>query len=62
MSDTFGDDDPEDSYDVGDPLPLRLRLIARILEHIATHDDDRAERRRDGVRELLAAIVEELDD
>jgi len=58
----FGDDDPEDAYDVGDPLPLRLRVIARILEDIAAHDDDRVERRRDGVRELLAAIVHELDD
>lgn len=28
---TFGDDDPEDAYDVGDPIPVRLANLERRL-------------------------------
>lgn len=30
----FGNDDPEDAWDDGDPLPLRLALFIRIAAHI----------------------------
>jgi hypothetical protein len=31
----FGDDDPEDGYDEGDPLHARLAVLARVLAAVA---------------------------
>ena len=58
----FGDKDPEDAWDDGDPLPVRLRLLARIIEHIAANEDVRAAARRRGVARLAQKIADETAD
>lgn len=39
---TFGDDDPEDGYDVTDPLELRLAVLERVVAALDTDDPARA--------------------
>lgn len=57
----IGDSDPEDSYDAGDPVAVRLAVIIRVLAAIAVEPDaERAERRRRNVRRLLLNIAEEV--
>lgn len=57
----FGDFDPEDEYDAGDPLPVRLAVIGRIIEALEFDADrDRRARRRAGVVRLLAALTAEV--
>jgi hypothetical protein len=57
----IGDHDPEDSYDAGDPVPVRLAVIIRILAAIADDPDpDRADRRRRDVRRLLLNVAEDV--
>lgn len=53
----IGDDDPADGYDRGDPTPLRLRVVALVLE-AARHRRDQVE--LDTARHLLAEVLEDL--
>jgi len=36
----IGDIDPEDAYDSGDPLRLRVAVLRRIVEHLRDNPDD----------------------
>ena len=57
----IGDKDPEDAYDAGDPVPVRLAVIIRVLASIVEEPDaERAERRRRNVRRLLLNIAEDV--
>ena len=57
---TYGDKDPEDAWDDGDPLPVRLRLLARIIEHIDANVDTRQFRRRLGAARLMRKLADEV--
>lgn len=46
----YGDRDPEDSYDAGDPLDVRLDVLERIVADLYARDDRRGQRRRDALR------------
>lgn len=60
MSD-FGDSDPEDVWDDGDPVPARVFLLARIVTAIEADPDlDRQVRRRIEVVRLLRKVADEL--
>ena len=59
MSDDFGDFDPEDAYDAGDPLRLRVAVLRRIVEHLR---DERDERRRERRRLDALRLLDNLDD
>jgi hypothetical protein len=57
----IGDLEPEDAYDAGDPVAVRLGVIIRILAAIPDDPDpERAERRRRNVRRLLLNIAEDV--
>ena len=58
----YGDKDPAEVYDAGDPIPVRLLLIVRILEAIdnAVEETERRRRRRRDVVRLLRNIADEL--
>ena len=60
---TFGDLDPEDSYDAGDPLRLRVAILRRIVAALRDGPDDgrRDHRRRDALR-LLDNLERDTDD
>jgi hypothetical protein len=66
----FGDFDPEDAYDAGDPLRLRVAVLRRIVEHLRDEPDPaRRERRRldalrllDNLDDETAGLVPALDD
>ena len=58
---TFGDADPEDAWDDGDPLHVRLALAARIIASIeGDFDVNRAFRRRVELRRLLRKMADEV--
>jgi hypothetical protein len=58
----IGDKDPEDAYDVDDPISVRLAVLARVYVSIAQDPDpERAERRRTNLRRLLLNIAEDVD-
>jgi hypothetical protein len=63
----FGDDDPEDGYDAGDPAPLRVRVLLRwawsVLLEDAYHPGPRVLIRAEGCRQRAQALQEsgELD-
>ena len=56
----YGDDDPEDAYDAGDPVEERLRIIALIII-AARADPDRRTLRLSGARRLLLRLADELE-
>lgn len=55
----FGDFDPEDEYDAGDPIPVRLVVISRIVADLDTEPDDA---RRALRRALVGAVIRRLAD
>ena len=59
----FGDADPEDAWDDGDPLPERLAILERVVEAIAAEGDTprRLTRIADALR-LVAKVANELGD
>jgi hypothetical protein len=61
---TFGDDDPEDAYDAGDPPEIRLLVLSRVFAHVRDHEPDleRAARRHLAALVLLAGVLSELID
>ncbi len=59
----IGDNDLEDAYDAGDPIPVRLHLLARIVAALDTDDDPDLERhhfRRAEVVRLMRRIADEV--
>ena len=48
----YGDKDPEDAYDAGDPVPVRLEILERIVTALESDPMDRRVdvRRRDALR------------
>lgn len=61
MSIDYGDADPEDAYDAGDPIPVRLDVLERIVASLRANRDDRFDaRRRDAVRLIVRLGEEDL--
>lgn len=59
----IGDHDPEDAYDAGDPIDVRLEVIARAIRSLDLEvDPDRAAFRRADLAGLLRRIANEIDD
>jgi hypothetical protein len=59
----FGDKDPEDAYDAGDPLDLRLAVIERTVTALRDAPaDSRRRTRRDDLIRVLLALDHELFD
>jgi hypothetical protein len=57
----IGDKDPEDAWDDGDPVHVRLALLVRIVAGIAADGDvSRAERRRLDALRLIRKVALEL--
>lgn len=57
----IGDVDPEDAYDAGDPFPVRLEVIARIVAALPLEADlGRRMRRRAEVVRLLRRVTEDV--
>ncbi len=56
----IGDADPEDAYDAGDPVDVRLALIAWAIESART-DALRGYLRRLGIARLLRDIAREVE-
>lgn len=55
------DKDPEDAWDDGDPVDVRLALLVRIVAAIAVDGDiSRAERRRLDALRLIRKVAVEL--
>lgn len=60
----FGDKDPEDAYDAGDPIPVRLGILERVVIALYTQPDDgrHGHRRDDALRVLAEIAVEDAAD
>ena len=59
----FGDFDPEDEYDEGDALRLKLDILERVIESIREHrEEERAEVRKADALRLIVALVKEADE
>jgi hypothetical protein len=63
----FGDHDPEDAYDAGDPLPIRAGLVLAIANSIAAEKIDtgltaRVAARIDALRRIVDHVLAELED
>jgi hypothetical protein len=59
----FGDYDPEDAYDVGDPLRLRVSVLRHVAEQLPGEPDERRrERRRLDALRLLDVLDDETGD
>lgn len=55
----FSDKDPEDSYDAGDPLDVRLAVLERIVDALRDQRDERFHARRaDALRVILNLLDE----
>lgn len=62
MTDDARDFDPEDAYDAGDPFPVRLAILARIIDSLRSDPAPRYETRRRIARELIERLEDELAD
>lgn len=59
----IGDIDPEDAYDSGDPIDVRLGVLERtVLDLSRRRNEPRFEARRTDARRVLLALAAELDD
>lgn len=56
----FGDADPEDAYDAGDPIDVRLRVIAAAVAAAVADPTPRAVHRRHDLSRLCRALALEL--
>lgn len=65
MSETvdFGDFDPEDAYDVGDPPEMRVDVIRKVIEDLRARkeDDARFGNRRQDLRRVISNFLQEPD-
>lgn len=57
----FGDFDPEDAYDAGDPVDVIARNLARRLERLAAELAARGGRPIDRDRTRVRQLVHDLD-
>jgi hypothetical protein len=57
----FGDADPEDAYDASDPIPVRVRALARIAAGVADDTTYRALVRARALAVLLARLADDLE-
>ena len=60
MSDFFGDYDPDDAWDAGDPVIEQLRILGRRVAWIIDHRDDiaaRVQRIVDDLEAIRARVV-----
>lgn len=55
----FGDADPEDEWDDGDPFRVRLEILERVLAALRDRRDERFEGRLGEALRLLAKLVDE---
>ena len=61
--DLFGDSDPEDAWDDGDPVRVRLAILERILDHLREHEEDERRAVRKGIAlGLIVGMVHELQE
>jgi hypothetical protein len=58
----FGDDDPEDGWDAGDPVHVKVAILVSVLRHVAAEHATRGATARHQVRVawLIARIGELL--
>jgi hypothetical protein len=57
---TFGDSDPEDAYDAGDPPEVRLLVLSRVFAYLRAHPFPGSEFRHRAALVLLAGVLAEL--
>jgi hypothetical protein len=59
----FGDADPEDAWDDGDPVDAKVKLLERVVRSLrAEADAERARRRRADALRLLGKLEIKFDD
>jgi hypothetical protein len=59
----IGDHDPEDTYDAGDPIAVRLDVLTRAVTALrAAPNDNRRDGRRDDLLRVIARFRSELGD
>ena len=56
----FNDKDPEDAYDAGDPLDVRIAVLQRIVDSLRHHRDERTDARRDDALRVVLVLLNEL--
>lgn len=60
---TIGDKDPEDAYDAGDPIAVRLDVLTRAVTQLrASPGDARRRVRRDDLIRVIFQFGHELSD
>lgn len=62
----FGDNDPEDAYDVGDPVELRAAVLGRVIasivaERLAHGETPRVVARLAAARRMIDRLDDDLD-
>lgn len=55
----IGDKDPEDAYDAGDPIDVRLTVLERILDSLRDDRDERHHARRADALRVISIVLEE---
>jgi hypothetical protein len=60
----FGDFDPEDEWDDSDPLEVKLRILAKIVESIRDTEQslERKQARKENALRLLAKLSDKLGE
>jgi arginine/ornithine N-succinyltransferase beta subunit len=56
----FRDKDPEDVYDAGDPLAVRVDVIERVVNSLRGRRDQRTDARRDDMLRVVLVLLDEL--
>jgi hypothetical protein len=55
----FGDYDPEDAWDDGDAIDLKLAILERVVRSLRDHRDDRLEARRSDALRLVRKLEDQ---
>jgi hypothetical protein len=56
----FGDKDPEDAWDDGDPTRVKLAILERVVDELRANRDDRRVARRDDALRLVRKLATEM--
>jgi hypothetical protein len=56
----IGDKDPEDAYDAGDPVDVRIAVLQRIVDSLIAHRDERTNARRADALRVVLVLLDEL--
>ena len=56
----IGDKDPEDAYDAGDPLDVRIAVLQRVVDSLRDDRDERTDARRDDALRVVLVVLNEL--